>query len=122
MMVLADTSVWVDHFRRTDSGLQRLLRNGDVVIHPAVIGELACGAISRREEVLSDLHRLPAAVVASTEETLFVIETHRLWGKGIGWIDAQLIASALISSGCELWTRDKRLDAVARALGIGWKR
>ncbi len=84
-------------------------------MHPAVIGELACGSLHRRKEVLIDLRKLPAALVADDDETLFVVESRKLWGKGIGWIDAQLLASALLS-GCKLWTLDRRLRVVARAL------
>jgi predicted nucleic acid-binding protein len=82
-----------------------------------VIGELACGNLARRNKVLSDLQKLPVASVADQEDALFVIESRRLWGKGIGWTDAQLVASALIS-GCKIWTRDKQLRSVAAALGI----
>jgi len=121
MTVLADTSVWVDHFRRTNPRLEKLLADGNLLIHPAVIGELACRTLSRRQEVLTHLRRLPAALLTSPDETLFVVESRRLWGKGIGWTDAQMIASALLSD-CTLWTLDKRLDAVASALGIGTKR
>jgi hypothetical protein len=85
----------------------------------AVIGELACGNLKRREQVLLDLQRLPAAAVADVEDTLFVIASRRLWGKGIGWTDAQLVAAALLS-GARLWTHDKKLHAVASALRIAY--
>jgi hypothetical protein len=83
-----------------------------------VVGELACANLTRRARVLSDLEKLPAATEADREDTLFVIASRKLWGKGIGWTDAQLIASALLTD-CKLWSHDKRLHAVAAALGIG---
>jgi predicted nucleic acid-binding protein len=119
MKVLADTSVWVDHFRRSDSRLQGLLSDDKILIHPAVIGELACGNLTRRDNVLSDLQQLPAAAIAGREDAMFVIESRKLWGKGIGWTDAQLVASALLS-GCELWTHDKQLQKIAAALSIAY--
>jgi len=88
-------------------------------MHPAVVGELACGNLTRRGKVLSDLQKLPAASVADREDTMFVIESRRLWGKGIGWTDAQLVASALLT-GCAFWTHDKRLRAAAIALRIAY--
>jgi len=117
--VLVDTSVWITHFRRCDPQLQAFLFDGDVFMHPAVVGELACGNLPRREKVLSDLQKLPSASVADREDTLFVIDSRVLWGKGIGWTDAQLVASALLT-GCKLWTHDKRLHAVASALHIAY--
>lgn len=119
MKVLVDTSVWIAHFQRGDPRFQALLSDGSVLIHPAVVGELACGNLARRARVLSDLRKLPAAAEADQEDILFVIESRRLWGKGIGWSDAQLIASALLT-GCQLWTHDKRLHAVAAGLGIAY--
>jgi hypothetical protein len=116
-MVLADTSVWVDHLRAADSRLQSAIADSALLIHPAVIGELACGTLPGRNDFLSYLQDLPSAAVADSEETLFVIESRKLWGKGIGWTDALLVASALLS-GCELWTRDKRLHEVAIDLNI----
>jgi predicted nucleic acid-binding protein len=117
MKVLVDTSVWVNHFRRRDPRLQGLLSDGDLCMHPAVIGELACGNLTQRNRVLADLQKLPAAAIADGDDTMFVIESRKLWGKGIGWTDAQLIASALLG-GCLLWTHDKHLHNAAVALGI----
>jgi predicted nucleic acid-binding protein len=117
MKVLVDTSVWIAHFRQSDSRLQAVLSSGAVLMHPAVVGELACGNLNRRGKLLADLLKLPAAAEADPEDIMFVIESRRLWGKGIGWTDAQLIASALLT-GCALWTHDKQLRAVAGALGI----
>lgn len=117
-MTLVDTSVWIDHFRRSDPRLQTLLDQRGVLIHPAVIGELACGTLPRRSQTLDYLQSLPpVASIADAEETMFVIESRNLWGKGIGWADAQMVASSLIS-GCELWTRDRRLHEVAIDLDI----
>jgi predicted nucleic acid-binding protein len=119
VIALVDTSVWIAHFRRSDPRLLTLLSRGEVFVHPAVIGELACGNLTRRDRVLSDFQKLPGAAIADHQETLFVIESHRLWGKGIGWADAQLVASALLT-GCKLWTQDKRLHEVAAALHISY--
>jgi len=115
--ILADTSVWIAHFRRREPRLQLLLSEGGILMHPAVIGELACGNLARRQQVLSDLQRLPTAATADRADAMFVIESRKLWGKGIGWIDTQLISSALLS-GCVLWTYDKHLHKVAATLGI----
>jgi predicted nucleic acid-binding protein len=117
-MILVDTSVWIDHFRRKDPRLQTFLDNRGVLMHPTVVGELACGTLRTRSWTLSYLRDLPQpASIADEEETLFVIESRNLWGKGIGWSDAQLVASALIS-GCKLWTHDRKLREVVAGLGI----
>jgi predicted nucleic acid-binding protein len=117
-MILVDTSVWIDHFRRSDPRLQALLDDGGVLMHPAVLGELACATLRARSRTLSYLQSLPLAPsIADDEETMFVIESRGLWGKGIGWTDAQLVASALISE-CRLWTHDGQLRNVAAALRI----
>jgi predicted nucleic acid-binding protein len=117
--VLVDTSVWIAHFQRSDLRFQALLSDGSALIHSAVVGELACGNLTRRSRVLSDLRKLSAAAEADPEDTLFVIESRRLWGKGIGWTNAQLIASALLT-GCSLWSHDKQLQKVAAGLGIAY--
>ncbi len=114
-MILADTSVWVAHFRKGGSGLGDLLRQSLVLVHPFVIGELACGNLRNRAQILSDLKQLPAAVLASHEEVLQFIEDRRLWG--IGWIDAHLLASALLSN-CQFWTLDTRLNRAAAAATV----
>ncbi len=108
-MILVDTSVWIDHFRRGNPTLVAALEREDVLTHPFVIGELACGELKKRREVLDLLAALPAAVVASDEETLNFIERHRLMGNGIGYIDAHLLASVALTEGGRLWTLDKRL-------------
>jgi len=115
-VILVDTSVWVNHLRKADGRLRQLLIDGQVLVHPFVIGELACGNLRRRTEVLRLLGKRPGAPLAQHEEVVAVRETRRLWGKGIGWIDAHLLASSLIS-GSQLWTADSRLQTAARRLG-----
>jgi predicted nucleic acid-binding protein len=114
-MVLADTSVWIDHLRHGEPLLSERLSDGLVLMHPFISGELACGTLRERASVLDDLQALPEARVASTEEVLKLIEDHRLWGRGLGWIDMHLLASALLSR-CAFWTFDKRLAQVAAQL------
>lgn len=115
-MILVDTSVWIDHLRSSVAGLVEALEADAVLIHPFVIGELACGMIANRHEVLNLLSALPPAVVASDDEVLGFIGERKLMGKGIGFIDAHLLASVALTPDAELWTRDKRLHAVAAAL------
>jgi predicted nucleic acid-binding protein len=108
MLTLVDTSVWVDHFRHGNTPLKELLENGDAALHPIVLGELACGNIANRAVTLRLLTRLPRIPQVPDEAVLEAIEVLRLWGKGIGWIDAHLIAATL-SAGVALLTLDKRL-------------
>ncbi len=116
-MMLVDTSVWIEHFRQGSAKLSGRLSEGLVFMHPCVSGELACGNLKQREEVLRHLDRLPVAKIASDREVRHLIENLRLYGCGIGWIDAQLIASALLSS-CVFWTLDKKLAQIAGNLGV----
>lgn len=116
-MILVDTSVWVDHLRKANGGLVSLLADTQVACHPFVQGELACGNLKNRKLILSLLSDLPAAPLAEHQEVLELVETKRLSGMGIGWIDAHLLASALLG-GCLLWTLDRRLRTAAAALGI----
>ena len=116
-MILVDTSVWVAHFRESVPLLKELLTDNRVLMHPWLIGELACGTLPRRSQVLRWLGRIPAAELAREGEVLRLIEDKRLWGTGIGWVDAQLLASALITE-CEVLTRDVRLHAAAKKLGL----
>ncbi len=109
-MILVDTSVWIDHLRRGNTRLTEALEAGEVLGHPFVIGELACGTLKHRERILALLDELPQASLASHEEVLKVVETHRLAGRGLGLIDVHLLASALLE-GAELFTLDKRLAA-----------
>jgi len=117
-MILVDTSVWVDHLRTGEPTLADLLEHGRVLTHPFVIGELACGNLRNRDHVLGLLRKLPSAPSATDEEALFFIERHRLYGLGIGYIDAHLLAAASLADTASLWTRDKRLDACASAIGL----
>ena len=117
-MILVDTSIWIDHLRSGDSALEQLLETGRVWTHPFVIGELACGNLKQRKTVLSLLEDLPHVRVATDDETLFFIETNALMGRGIGYIDAHLLAAVALTGSTRLWTRDKRLNAVAESLGL----
>lgn len=119
-MILVDTSVWIDHFRKSGSLLAELLEQQEVLLHPFVLGELACGNLKDRKEIVSLLHALPTVVRAEDDEVLFFIERHKLMGKGIGLIDAHLMASCSLT-GCALWTRDKRLLAVAREMNVSFQ-
>lgn len=118
-MVLVDTSVWIAHLRYGNVGLETLLDASSVACHPFIIGELACGNLSNREEILTLLQALPMAAHVEHEEVLRFIEDHGLMGKGLGYIDIHLVASALLTN-VPLWTRDKRLDNSARALGVAY--
>ena len=118
-MVLVDTSIWVSHLRKGNARLRALLENAEVACHPLIIGELACGNIKNRTEILSSLHALPAAVVAKHEEVIRFIESHHLMGRGLGLIDMHLLASALLTR-APLWTADKRLRAASAELSIAY--
>lgn len=117
-MILVDTSVWVDHLRQGDVELARLLEAGRVLTHRFVIGELALGSLQNRISILAALQALPQATVASDVEMLHFIDGHALFGKGIGYIDAHLLAATLLFPGTLLWTRDKRLLAEGIRLGL----
>jgi predicted nucleic acid-binding protein len=119
-VILADTSVWVDHLRASDKVLAALLDTGLVLAHPFVIGELALGNLRQREIVLNALADLPHASVATDAEVLHFIERHALSGRGIGYIDAHLLAAVQLTAGAELWTNDKRLRGVAVKLGLAF--
>lgn len=118
-MILVDTNVWIDHLRKGDPGLIRLLDDRMVVMHPWVRGELALGSIQRRQEFLGLLACLPQIQPVTGERQLACIEQYRWWGRGIGWVDAQLLAACL-DYPCRLLTRDVRLAAVAQELGVGF--
>ncbi len=120
-MILADTSVWVDHLRRGDAQLVGLLERANVIIHPFVVGEIACGSLRDRSSILELLQHLPAAAVAEDEEVLGFIERRALHGKGIGVVDVHLLASVALTEGAKLWTRDKRLRLVAAVLGCAFQ-
>lgn len=116
-MILVDTSVWIEHFRSGGSKLGDLLSQALVMVHPCVLGELACGSLRNRARILSDLEALPSAVSATHDEVMRLVEVRKLWNLGIGWIDAHLLASALLSN-CQLWTLDGRLVRAAAAAGV----
>ena len=117
-MILVDTSVWVDHLLAGEPALEELLQRGAVLTHPFVVGELACGRLRNRKTVLSLLAALPTAPRASDREVLLFIEQHQLMGRGIGYIDAHLLAATALSADAKLWTRDKRLHTAASDLGV----
>lgn len=117
-MILVDTSIWIDHLRASDEQLARLLETGQVLAHPFVIGELALGNLRNRDAVLGALQDMPQAAVATEPEVLRFIGEKGLFGLGIGYIDAHLLAAVLLTPGSLLWTRDKRLLAASTQLGI----
>lgn len=119
-MILVDTSVWIDHFRSGDEALVSLLNGSQVLMHSFILGELACGNLHQRTEVLFLLKDLPQGVVARDEEVLFFIERHGLMGKGIGYIDAHLLAATALDGSAHLWTRDKRLNTLSQELGLAY--
>jgi hypothetical protein len=118
-MVLVDTSVWVKHLRDRDIVLEDLLEDGHVTCHPFIVGELACGNLKNTTEILGLLQALPMATVAEHGEVMRFIEGNRLRGKGLGFIDLHLLASAVLS-GIQLWTIDKRLHQVSSKLGLAY--
>ena len=117
MITLVDTSVWIDHLRRGNEQLATLLDEGGVWCHRFVIGELACGTLRNRDEVLSLLKALPEVPIAEHEEVLTFVSERRLAGRGLGWIDMHLLASALLAN-CAVWTSDKALGAAAIELKL----
>jgi predicted nucleic acid-binding protein len=116
-VILVDTSVWIEHLRVGTDRLKSLLLDGQVLCHPLVIGELACGTLQRRNEILTMLKALPQSQSLEYEEVLNFLEAQHLYGRGLGWVDAHLLASCLLS-GCSLWTLDKPLRRTATALAI----
>jgi predicted nucleic acid-binding protein len=118
-MVLVDTSVWVAHLREGAVGLDALLNESHVLCHPFVIGEIACGNLKNRVEILSLLQALPAAVHAEHDEVLHFIEKHNLMGKGLGYIDAHLLVSAVLTQ-APLWTLDKKLKELSSRMGLSF--
>jgi predicted nucleic acid-binding protein len=119
-MILADSSVWISHLRGIDSRLTVLLNRGEILMHPFVIGELAMGSLSRREAWLKSLSELPPCAVAKDSEVRAVIEAYRLYGSGLGYVDAHLLAATKLSGTARLWSTDKRLDAAAKNLNLAW--
>jgi predicted nucleic acid-binding protein len=117
-MILADTSIWIDYLRNKNQEMKRLLEAGQIVMHPFVVAEISLGSLQNRRKTLAMMENLLQTGVAQLSEVRQMIEANALYSKGIGLIDAHLVASCLLSPGLRLWTRDARLEAVARALGI----
>jgi hypothetical protein len=117
-VILVDTSVWIDHLRRGEPRLVVVLDAGEVLLHPFVLGELACGNLARRNEVLALLRDLPQAPVATDDEALDFIDRRQLMGRGIGYVDVHLLASVFLVGAARLWTRDKRLSIVAHEMKL----
>ena len=117
-VVLVDTSVWVEHFRQSQPALVNLLMMDSVLVHPLVIGEIACGTPPNRTQTLADLDSLPSVKQASFAEVLSFIEREALYGLGCGLVDINLLASTMLTSGAQLWTLDKRLSALAQRFGV----
>ncbi|QBC31026.1 type II toxin-antitoxin system VapC family toxin [Pandoraea sp. XY-2] len=120
-MILVDTSVWIDHLRAGDATLVRLLETGRVLAHPYVIGELALGSLKNRDVVVSTLGDLPRVTVATDDEVLRFIGEQTLFGLGIGYVDAHLLAATRLTPGATIWTRDKRLAATVERLSLAAK-
>jgi len=117
-VILVDTSVWIDHLRAGDPQLSALLEGSNVAMHPMVLGELACGNLKDRETLLALWQNLPYLPAVTNTEALFFLESNRLWGRGIGYIDVNLLASVSLNAEARLWTRDKRLRKTAEQLGL----
>ena len=120
-MILVDTSVWIDHFGAAEPQLVSLLTQGQVLTHPCVIGEIALGSIAKRNDVLRYLGNISQAVVASHPEVMTLIDRHKLMNSGAGYVDACLLASAMLTCGAAFWTRDKAVRAVAARCGVAPK-
>jgi predicted nucleic acid-binding protein len=116
-MILVDTSVWVDHLRNSNAQLIELLNNDQVLMHPFIIGELSLGILKNRTELMDLFSRLPVVPVAEHDEVMATIAAHQLFGMGIGWVDAHLIASALLSNS-KLLTNDKPLIKASKVVGV----
>ncbi len=120
-MILVDTSIWIDHLRHSEPDLVRLLNEGSVLVHPFVIGELALGNLKNRNAILEALMGLPASITATDEDVLSFINHNDLAGCGIGYVDVHLLAATRLTSGCTLWTRDKRQHAASIRLKLAAK-
>jgi predicted nucleic acid-binding protein len=120
-MILVDTSVWIDHLRKGDEELAARLNRSEVLTHPFVIGELACGNLRNRSGILTLLKNLPRTTFATDDEVLLFIERNELMGRGIGYVDAHLLAATALTAPTLIWTRDKRLDDVATFLDLAFE-
>jgi predicted nucleic acid-binding protein len=121
-VILADTSVWIDHLRSGERVLTRLLESRQVMSHPFVIGEVALGHLRERERVLAEMQDLPQTPIVADSEVLHFINECALFGRGIGYVDAHLLASLRLTPGTHFWTLDRRLSAVADELGLAKRR
>ena len=117
-MIVADTSIWIDHLRGSDRGFSLFLERRNILIHPFVMGEISLGNLQQYTSTLNALGKITKAPVASEEDVLSFIHRHRLFGTGIGYVDAHLLTSASLVAGYKLWTRDKRLHRAALALNL----
>jgi predicted nucleic acid-binding protein len=121
-LILVDTSVWIDHLRVGDDRLAALLVDGSILTHLYVIGEIALGQLRQRDAVLAALEGLARAEIATDAEVLRFIESHALFGRGVGYLDVHLLAATKLTAGARLWTKDKRLRVVAEELGLAAER
>jgi len=119
-MILVDTSVWIDHLRAGDAHLSTLLSLTNVVMHPMVLGELACGSLQDRQTLIALWRNLPQLAAVTDAEALYCLDQNRLWGRGIGYIDLHLLAAVALSAQARLWTRDKRLRETAQRIGLAY--
>lgn len=119
-MILPDTVIWIDHIRKKDEQLAKLLRADRVLLHPFVLGEIALGSMTRYDALIDALTTLKPAPAASDEDVRFMIKRHRIMGTGIGYVDAHILASTILTPGASIWTRDKRLYTVAQRIGVAW--
>ncbi len=117
-MIIVDTSVWIEHLRKTDTQLVQLLDKSLVLMHPFIIGELACGNLHNRLQILTLLKNIPLAKEASHQEVLYFIEHNQLMGCGIGYIDAHLLTSTALTNDTKIWTYDKRLANLSNEIGL----
>jgi predicted nucleic acid-binding protein len=120
-MILADTSVWIDHLRQADVAFAGALQREEILSHPFVIGEIACGNLRNRDEILLHLGHLPLAPKATDPEVMAFIESRSLSGRGLGLIDVHLLASTVLHRGALLWTHDRPLREMAMKLGVGYQ-
>jgi predicted nucleic acid-binding protein len=119
-VILVDTSLWIDHLHHTLPALAGALQRKGVLMHPFIVGEIACGSVKKRNEVLEFFAELPRAAVATHEEVMALIESRQLMGRGINYVDAHLLASAALTAEAKLWTRDKRLHDIAVQLDLAF--
>ena len=117
-MILVDSSIWVDHFRATDAKLSQMLHAKRVLCHPFIIGEIMMGTPANRKGILKELRRLPEAIQSTDREVIDLVERHALYGLGIGYVDAHLIASLALTQQAMLWTRDRRMHLAAERINL----